>query len=117
MALDAAADLVAEREDAVVGDAVAHRVAVLLAHEEARAVQEAEMLGDVLLGGRDRYGQRADRQGPVAQRVEDPDTGRLAEEAEPLGDHLRHRHVHLMSDRHRTPPARWFGYTTAQLHS
>ena len=51
LAADAAADLLAQLEDAFVGDRVAHVVAILGARHHAGGVEDAKVLGDVLLGG------------------------------------------------------------------
>ena len=75
----------------LVGDRAAHAVAVLLAADDAGLGEHADVLGDVLLRGAERLGELVDGQRPVAQRVEQADAHRLADDAEALRDQLDER--------------------------
>src|SRR5207247_1802515 len=86
--LDGAADRLAEREDALVDDAVVDVIALLAPAEDANIGQHGEVLGDVLLRGRQRLRQLADRRFAVTEPVEQPDTHRLADHTEAAGDQL-----------------------------
>ena len=76
----AAADVLAEGEDRRVGDPVTGEVAGLLARDDPRAQQQAEVLGDVLLGGAELCGQLLDGELAIPQPVEDEDAGGLGEQ-------------------------------------
>src|ERR1035438_2369797 len=91
LAADAAAHLVAELEHARVADRVAHVVAVLGAGDHAGGMQDAEVLGDVLLGGAERLLELSDRRLTLPQAVQELDPHRLAEHPEALGDELDQR--------------------------
>src|SRR6266545_3664356 len=86
--LQAAADRLAEREDALVDDPVVGEVALLAPRDDPAPLQHAEMLGDVLLRRLDQLGQLEHARLAVAEAVEQLDPGRLAQRAEALGDQL-----------------------------
>ena len=91
LAAQAAADLLAQLEHALVGDRVAREVALLAAAHQTAAQQHPEVLGDVLLRGAGRALELLDGRGRLAQRVEQADAHRLAEHAKALGDQLHQR--------------------------
>ena len=66
-------------------------VAVLGAADHSRGVQDAEVLGDVLLGGVERFLQLTDGRVSLAQSVEQLDPHRLAEHPEALRDEFDQR--------------------------
>jgi hypothetical protein len=72
-ALQAAADGFAEVEDCLVSDSVVRVVPLLAARDDARLLEEDEMLGRVLLGGADERGQLEDDRLALAQPVEELD--------------------------------------------
>ena len=66
-------------------------VALLGAGDHPGGVEDAEVLGDVLLRGAERLLQLADGRVALAQAIEQLDSHRLAEDAEALGDELDQR--------------------------
>jgi hypothetical protein len=86
LAAYAATDLFAEFEHAFVGDRVADMVAILGACDHAGGVENAEVFGDVLLGGFERVLELGDGGVACAELVEELDTHRLGEHAEASGD-------------------------------
>ena len=102
--LDGAADLLAEREDALVDDPVVDVVALLAAAEDAGVGEHGEVLGDVLLRGADRLGELADGGLAVAEPVEQLDPHRLADRAEAAGDQLDQVIGKRMGKRHLSSP-------------
>src|ERR1051326_3172857 len=86
--LEAAADQLAEREDRLVDDPVVREVPLLAARDDSRALEHAEMLGDVLLRRARQLGQLEHGRLALAVPVEKRDSRRLAEGAKPLGDQL-----------------------------
>ena len=91
LAAQAAADVLAQLEHALVGDRVAREVAVLAAAHQTAAQQHPEMLGDVLLRGAGRPLQLPHGRRGLAQGVEQADAHRLAEDAKALRDQLDER--------------------------
>ncbi len=91
LAADAAADLLAEVEHAGVADRVAHLVALLDAGDHTRGVEDAEVFGDILLGGAKRLLELTDGGVALAKAVEQLDPHRFAEDAEALGDQFDQR--------------------------
>ena len=83
-----AADLLAEREDALVDDPVMDEGCLLAAAEDADLGQHLEVLGDVLLRGAEGLGQLVDARLAFAQPVEQLDPHRLTEHAEAARDQL-----------------------------
>src|SRR5581483_10313609 len=93
LALEAAADLLAEVEHARVDDPVVDVGACLAAADDPRLEQQAEVLGNVLLRGPGRLDQLLHGRLATVQPelLEDADAHRLAEDAEPLFDQLDER--------------------------
>jgi hypothetical protein len=97
----ASAHLLAQREHGVVGDGVADARALLRAADDARLMEDAKVLGDVLLRGVQRLDELTDRSRAVAQPVQELDPHRLADDTKPLRDQLDQRlgkgagHVHV----------------------
>ncbi len=104
--LDGAADVLAECEDALVGDPVVDVVALLAAAEDADVAEHRQVLGDVLLRRLEHVGELADGRLAIAQLVKEPDPHRLAKHAEAAGDQLdeidrqgvRKLHLHLLEE-------------------
>ena len=88
LALQATADLLAELQHAGIGDRVEGVRPLLAAADDARLVEDAEVLRDVLLRRAEALGQLGDGRLAVAQAVEDPDSHRLADDAEAPRDEL-----------------------------
>src|SRR5262249_21323328 len=88
LALETAADVLAEREDAFVDDAVVDVVSVLAPADDAGLGEHAKVLRDVLLRAPERLSQFIDARLALAQPVEQPDPHRLADHAEARGDQL-----------------------------
>ena len=110
--LQAAADCLAEREDALVDDPVVGEVALLAPGDDAAPLQHAQVLGDVLLRRADQLGQLEHGRLALAQPVEQLDPGRLAQRAEALCDQLdqvigkRVRNGHFVANRRGARPDR-----------
>ncbi len=88
LALNLPANLIAEREDARVGNPVEDAVALLAPPDDAGLEQNGEMLGHVLLrsaGGRDELGHAGLL---VAQPVEQAEPRRLGDRSQAMGDQL-----------------------------
>src|SRR5919198_1415239 len=101
--LQAAADCFAKRVDGLVGDPVAPEVALLAAGDDARALEQDEVLGDVLLRRANECSQLEHRGLAFAEPVEQPDPRRLGQRAQALGDQLDQLVGERM--RHRGAPA------------
>src|SRR6516164_6101423 len=99
LAVQVAADLLAQVEDRLVGDRVDGEVALLAPRDDACAQQHAQVLGDVLLRGTGRLLELLHRRLTVAQRVEQPDPHRLAQDAKALCDQLDQGHRKGVGDR------------------
>jgi sulfide:quinone oxidoreductase len=85
---EAAADVLAEREHALVGDRVVGVVAALRTPDDPFLAEDAEVLGDVLLRRADRVGQLLHARFPLAEQVEQLDPRRVGEHVEAARDQL-----------------------------
>jgi sulfide:quinone oxidoreductase len=85
---EAAADVLAEREHALVGDRVVGVVAALRTPDDPLLAEDAEVLGDVLLRRADRVGQLLHARFPLAEQVEQLDPRRVGEHVEAARDQL-----------------------------
>src|SRR5947208_2407791 len=107
--LEAAADVLAQREDALVGDRVAGVVALLPPPHDSGRAEHAEVFRDVLLGGPDQRGQLEHGRLALAQVVEELDPRRLAQHAKALRDQLDEVVWKGMGRAHAgVGPARWW---------
>ena len=82
VALELRADRVAELNDERLRDVVAHLRAVALARDEARAVQDAELLRDVRLLGTEPLDEVRHAERPFAELLDHSQSRRLAEDRE-----------------------------------
>src|SRR5262245_7452929 len=88
LGLQRAADLFAEGEDGLVGDAVVDAGAVLAPGEHAGVDEHREVFGDVLLAGAEPVRERGHAQLLVAEQVEHAHAERLAQRPEAAGDQV-----------------------------
>jgi hypothetical protein len=84
----AAANVLAEREDALVGDRVVGVVADLPPSDDPRLQQHTEVLGNVLLRRIDAFAQLLHTRLPLPEQVEQLDSRRVGEHAEAARDQL-----------------------------
>src|SRR6266540_3643799 len=88
LGLDAAADVLAEAQDALVDDPVVDVVAVLAAADDAGFGEQLQVFGDVLLRAVERPAELIHARLAGAELVEQTDPERLAEHAEATRDQL-----------------------------
>jgi hypothetical protein len=86
--LNRSADQIAERKDTIVDDAVMDVVAGFPPTDDSGIGQDGEMLRDVLLRGIERLREVGHGRFALAKAIEQPNTHRLADDAEPPCDQL-----------------------------
>ena len=86
---DVAAALRQQRPDVVIVERVVDHAAGAARAHEPQAAQQAKLMGDGGLGGRDQFGQLADAQLALSQRVEQSDASGVAEHGERGGQRRR----------------------------
>lgn len=111
LAAEAAADELAQFEHGLIGDGVARARAVLRPADDARSVQDAQVLGHVLLRAAEHGRQFVDRGRPVSQRIEQLDAHGLANDTKAGRNHVNERIRERVRNIHK------HNYTTEWLYS